>query len=277
MQATTVQLPLDQPPQATFFSNGTYGPASHATYCLPSLWAIHYYNYAGRVQFDAGPWRELRPGCVSLTPPGVVSHYQWPQPECTHACAHFSLPPGAAAQPLAPVIDLGPEFASAHDRMQSAIVLFPTVPRHAEAILWELLWQLASHYRTRLAPLAEHPAVTTAVGFIERHMADSGLRVQDVARHCRLSHNQLTRLFGQQRQTTVVAYLQQRRVERAQRLLRDTDLPIKAVAISVGMPDLQQFNKLIRRHTGLAPRTWRTHLPTHPAPALCNLAAKPAS
>ncbi|MHC4887055.1 MAG: helix-turn-helix domain-containing protein, partial [Planctomycetota bacterium] len=40
-------------------------------------------------------------------------------------------------------------------------------------------------------------------------------------------------------------------------LLRQTDLPVKAIAVEVGMADLQRFNKAFRRSTGVSPRAYR--------------------
>ena len=44
---------------------------------------------------------------------------------------------------------------------------------------------------------------------------------------------------------------------RAQHLLSQSTLPIKAIAEEVGIPDLQHFNKVVRRKLGGAPRRLR--------------------
>jgi transcriptional regulator GlxA family with amidase domain len=67
----------------------------------------------------------------------------------------------------------------------------------------------------------------------------------------------LTRLFRAATGKTVVAALQERRVERARHLLTYSDLPVKDVAARVGIEDLNQFNKMMRRHCGAAPRAIR--------------------
>jgi transcriptional regulator GlxA family with amidase domain len=47
------------------------------------------------------------------------------------------------------------------------------------------------------------------------------------------------------------------RIRRAEQLLRHSSLTVKAVAIETGFTDLQQFNKLVRKHCGSAPRNLR--------------------
>jgi len=51
------------------------------------------------------------------------------------------------------------------------------------------------------------------------------------------------------------------RLERAVHLLLYSDMPVKQVACDVGIPDLQLFNKTIRRTFGLAPRVLRARGP----------------
>src|SRR5205085_2199281 len=72
-----------------------------------------------------------------------------------------------------------------------------------------------------------------------------------------VSHNHLTRLFQRHLGCGVAAFVRNRRVARAQALLQGTELPMRAIVAEVGVSDLQAFNKLIRRGTGLSPRAVR--------------------
>jgi transcriptional regulator GlxA family with amidase domain len=86
-----------------------------------------------------------------------------------------------------------------------------------------------------------------------------------VARHCGLSHNHLTRLFTAQLESTVVGYIRDRRMRRAHHLLTASTLPIASIAATVGIPDLQAFNKACRRTLGAPPRSVR-EASTHARP-----------
>ena len=47
------------------------------------------------------------------------------------------------------------------------------------------------------------------------------------------------------------------KLNRACHLLAHSSLAIKSIAIETGIPDLQYFNKLIRKTTELSPRAYR--------------------
>ena len=64
-------------------------------------------------------------------------------------------------------------------------------------------------------------------------------------------------LFHAETGLTVIAYIRQRRMARARHLLVSSTLSIPAVAASVGISDLQAFNKACRRELGGSPRTVR--------------------
>jgi transcriptional regulator GlxA family with amidase domain len=73
-----------------------------------------------------------------------------------------------------------------------------------------------------------------------------------------ISHNHLTRLFRAATDQTVVEAIARRRMERARHLLQFSNMPVKEIAVQVGMPDLQHFNKAVRRHLGGAPTKVRS-------------------
>jgi hypothetical protein len=55
----------------------------------------------------------------------------------------------------------------------------------------------------------------------------------------------------------VVGYIRQRRMARARHLLIATTMSIPAIAASIGITDLQAFNKACRRELGASPRAIR--------------------
>jgi AraC family transcriptional regulator len=55
----------------------------------------------------------------------------------------------------------------------------------------------------------------------------------------------------------VVGYIRQRRMARARHLLTATTMSIPAIAASIGITDLQAFNKACRRELGRSPRAIR--------------------
>ena len=78
-----------------------------------------------------------------------------------------------------------------------------------------------------------------------------------MARKIGVSHNHLTQAFQRSFGCGVRQFIQRERVARACHLLTQSSLAIKSIALETGIPDLQYFNKLIRRATGLSPRAYR--------------------
>ena len=98
--------------------------------------------------------------------------------------------------------------------------------------------------------------VLRAVELIERRLADD-LTVVQIAETVGISTGYLVRLFREAYGETVVGYMGRRRIERATHLLQRSTLPIKVIAASVGIGDLQRFNKAVRAHHGIGPRELR--------------------
>ena len=72
-----------------------------------------------------------------------------------------------------------------------------------------------------------------------------------------LSVNHFARAFRQSTGLAPHAYLVQRRIERAERLLSRTDLPLSEIALAVGFADHSHFARHFRRLTGATPSVAR--------------------
>ncbi|SEC42628.1 Helix-turn-helix domain-containing protein [Streptomyces sp. 2231.1] len=140
--------------------------------------------------------------------------------------------------------------------LREAVVAVPGSTERTRAEVWAALWRI-----TRLTPApaerhGPHPAFGAAVAPVEAHLAEP-LTVPEIARAAGVSHNHLIRLFRAATGDTVVAYVRHRRLDRAHHLLRAATLSIPAIAASVGIRDLQSFNKACRRELGASPRALR--------------------
>src|SRR5262249_23682184 len=146
--------------------------------------------------------------------------------------------------------DLGTNFERINRALEEAVGFFSTDQLRAEVRLWDVLWQLATLHNPRPTSRPQfHPAVLATFNEIEMPLAEP-LYVGDLARRAGLSQNHLTRLFGQATGLTVVAYIRERRVQRALHLLKSSTISIKEIAAEVGIHDPQLFNKIIRRSAG---------------------------
>ncbi|MFH8623139.1 helix-turn-helix transcriptional regulator [Streptomyces vietnamensis] len=249
----TVIARLDEPPELAAVGIGVHGPAGHVdVFSLPDLWQLHLYGYEADLTVD-GTEHSIRPGRVSLVPPGTEVRYRY-RGRSEHLYVHLRLGAGGAATSIPVIQQAGPELGFLSVQLRQALAAWPHTPSRAVAEVWGALWRVA-----RLTPSqgrstqAVHPAVAAAVALVETRLTDP-LTVPEIARAVGVSHNHLTRLFRAATGQTVVGYIRARRMERARHFLCATTLSIPAVAASVGIPDLQAFNKTCRRELGASPR-----------------------
>jgi AraC-like DNA-binding protein len=247
---------LDRPPSVVNLGVGVHGTVGRRdVFQLPDLWQLHLYRYHAEVVVD-GVGRAIRPGCVSLVPPGVVVQYLY-RGRSEHLYVHLRLSGDGPTTQIPVMQDAGASTPVLSELMHHAIAVSTRSPAAATAQVWTVLWRVA-HLTTSAGAGHAHAAVATAMAYIESHLA-TPLTVRQIAAVAGVSHNHLTRLFRAQADSTVVAYIRGRRLARAHHLLRESTLPIAAIAVAVGIGDLQAFNKACRRGLGASPRTIRHH------------------
>ena len=102
----------------------------------------------------------------------------------------------------------------------------------------------------------EDPMVAAAVRFIREHGCD-GIRVEDVARAVRVSRWTLQPRFKAAMRRTVHAEIRRVQIERAEKLVSATDMPLKQIAVRTGFKHVQYMTTLFRRHLGETPAEYR--------------------
>ena len=245
-------LPLHQPPHIAAIGVGVHGVVSdHDRFRLPDLWQLHVYDYSADYAVDGVAMR-LAPGTVSLAPPEASSTTGIAVVPRICTCTSARSAAGGSDQLRAiPLQDAGPAKPELEGLLRRAVSgQLHGESRQAAAHVWSVLWMVAG-----LSAEAARPrsiAVEAAAEYIEEHLADP-LSVAALARHCGLSHNHLTRLFAAHFGGTVVGDIRDRRMKRAHHLLTASTLPIASIAATVGIPDLQAFNKACRRTLGRRP------------------------
>lgn len=95
--------------------------------------------------------------------------------------------------------------------------------------------------------------------YLIRHLGESTLRPEAIARAHFISTRYLHKLFAAEA-TTVSGWIRARRLEGCRRALRDPELasvPIGALAARWGLPDPAHFSRLFRRAYGISPSAYR--------------------
>lgn len=95
--------------------------------------------------------------------------------------------------------------------------------------------------------------------------------LDDIAGACQLSRRHLMRAFRQETGLTVGEFVQRLAIEKASRLLRETDQRVTAIATSTGFSSPSAFSTAFKRATGESPREYRnrqrTLMVVNPSPA----------
>jgi LacI family transcriptional regulator, galactose operon repressor len=103
----------------------------------------------------------------------------------------------------------------------------------------------------------EDRAVRKALDFLQASVQEP-IAVTDVARAVGLSRRQLERSFRDALGRTVLSEIHRLRLDRALKLLRETDWKIEVVAYRAGFSGSRQMAEIFRRQFGRPPREFRT-------------------
>jgi len=249
-----IELHLAAPPEVVNVGAGIHGVRSlRDVFRLPDLWQLHLYTYSADLKV-AGTTYSVAPGYVSLTPAGTQVQFDY-RGRSEHLYAHFR--PQVTGEPsYVPVVqDAGDAAPVLSGLLRSAVEASPSGSARMTAEVWTALWRIVDLHASTTED-SRHPAVSTAIASIEANLTQP-LTVPALARTAGISHNHLTRLFHAETGLTVIAYIRRRRMTRARHLLVSSTLSVPAVPASVGISDLQAFNKLCRRELGDSPRAIR--------------------
>ncbi|MCM2369132.1 AraC family transcriptional regulator [Aporhodopirellula aestuarii] len=103
----------------------------------------------------------------------------------------------------------------------------------------------------------EYGHIATALEFAEKNLS-SPPSVDELAVIAKMSRYQLDRRMRRIFGLTVGQWLMKARIDLAQRLLSDTELPIATIALEAGYSDQSAFTRQFRVATGLSPREYRS-------------------
>jgi AraC family transcriptional regulator len=131
----------------------------------------------------------------------------------------------------------------------------------AETVIRLIALELAaSHWSVPVrdldAPSHRDARVQRAIDFVEANFARD-ISLIEISAVAGLSPTHLTTVFQRETGFTPYAYVIERRLREAVKMLRATDLPIAQVAFATGFADQQHMTRVFRARLGTTPRSVR--------------------
>jgi AraC-like DNA-binding protein len=99
--------------------------------------------------------------------------------------------------------------------------------------------------------------LTQAIRIMHENV-ESPNNIADIAARLDISPEHLSRIFRQEIKTSPLTYLHRQKIRRACMLLADPQLPIKEIARRLGIPNVTNFTRFFKRHTGIPPSLFRS-------------------
>ena len=129
-----------------------------------------------------------------------------------------------------------------------------------QMLLADSVRQKQSVYARKLIDVeVEHPTLSALSDWIARHL-HTPLLAEDLAKRSGMSLRSFHRKFFEVYGTTPRKYVQLKRIERAQELLRGTRKSVEQIMTAVGVSDVASFRRVFQRELGYSPAAFRKRL-----------------
>lgn len=100
-------------------------------------------------------------------------------------------------------------------------------------------------------------AMRKVLDYIDENCYNETFSLNEAADAVNMSANYLSAIFSQNMQKTFVEYITCKRVEKAKKLLRETDKSSGEIAQEVGYKDPHYFSYVFKKKSGCSPREYR--------------------
>ncbi len=100
------------------------------------------------------------------------------------------------------------------------------------------------------------PTVQKVIVMIESNLS-SDLTLSELANTLNINASYLSTVFKKETGKTVTGYVNEKRIELAQELLKTTNLQIQTIAQYCGIVDVHYFTRLFKKTTGVSPKQYR--------------------
>lgn len=254
-----ISLPLGGMPEIVQAGLSLHGHLKKQQFLMHDVWGLHAYFYSGKLRFDNKEFI-ISSRMVSLTPPNTPLEWEFPD-HAPHYYVHFktnrpsvsSFPPEPFVFPIKVMNGPFERFETVVKPMELIVKTYKQEPLKARVALWNLLLNLNEAETLKESLPATLPSsVQIVISHINQNYS-APLVIEELADYAGVSHNYLITLFKRHFGCTIATYIRRKRCQEAEFLLRHSSLAIKSIAQAVGIPDINHFNKTIRKELGVAP------------------------
>lgn len=147
------------------------------------------------------------------------------------------------------------------DRFQELLYEFRRLLAGGESLkvissIYDLFSVMAAARKRRSSDKDRLTWIQESQNFMHMHYAEN-INVADVAQYVGLHRTHFSAMFSQKTGLSPMQYLQRLRMRNGAELIRDTDLSITEIALSLNYPDLYSFTRAFRKYYGLSPTQYR--------------------
>ena len=116
------------------------------------------------------------------------------------------------------------------------------------------VYEILAHTRLFANDSSGQPAYDRAAQYLEAHLYDTGFSIENMCREADISRPYFTRLFKERTGTTPLAYVNEKRIDKAGHLLETGSYTNEEIASLCGFSDVKYFYVVFKKITGQTTR-----------------------
>lgn len=244
-----------------YFDSTTFGSLLYSPKRTVTKYEIDFYLTDGSVTFADDRVYPIKKDHIQIGKPGQIRFSKLP-----FATAHIKF---NATGEIADLLENAPEyFYSSHpkqirNKIDEIILLKERLDENnllLQSRILSFLNLLITDSQISLAKISvNYEVISKAKRFIEHHLEEK-LTLHDIANSVSLSEYYFHNNFSMATGITPHQYLIECRIEKAKKLLWNTEISMNEIAEKCGFCSQQHFNKIFKKATGISPGNYRKEL-----------------
>lgn len=126
-----------------------------------------------------------------------------------------------------------------------------------KGLLYTILGKLDSHFTFKKSSTFYNSTMQNLLKYIEIHYHEK-ISLDSIAKDLGFSKFYLSRIFSNKIGYQFNDYINRLRINKAQKLLSETELPVTVIALECGFESQRNFNRIFKELTALTPTKFRT-------------------